>query len=238
VTLPNPTQAQALVQYLAEETVSLNRELARAGDGEPLAQVQGQLDAAKAELEKARTEAGAVTAAGSEPVLESEAQALADLRSRTEAQRIDANLMLADSTARGDQEGAASARARAAALTAEVAKLERDADAKASALAALRARRIQAEGRLRLSEDGFDNARRRFDDVAASTRFRSEQLRVVDPGIVPQRPSSPNFLLAVVGAVALSFVTCLIWLTLQFGLGGQRGREVRPGLRIAGGGGR
>jgi uncharacterized protein involved in exopolysaccharide biosynthesis len=238
VTLPNPAQAQALVQYLAEETVTLSHDLGHAGDKEPLEQVQGPLDAATAGLEKARAESAAVTAAGSESVLEGEAQGLADLRARTEAQRIEANLTLADSVARGDQEGAASARARVAALAADVASLQKDIDAKASALAALRARRMHADDVLRASEITFENARGRVQEVISSTRFRSEQLRVVDPGIVPQRPSSPNFLLTIVAAVALSLVACLIWLTLQFGLAGQRERALKPGLRIAGGGGR
>ncbi|HEY4361472.1 MAG TPA: hypothetical protein VGN17_10895 [Bryobacteraceae bacterium] len=238
VTLPHPQQAQALVQYLAEETVSLNRALSSAADREPLQAVQAQLDVAVAELEKARAEQSTVTAAGSEPVLESEAQALADLGSRTEAQKIDANLQLAESTARGDQAGAAAARARVAALEKDVIRLQHDVDEKATALASLRSRRMHADDRLRSGEEAFDNARRRFDDVIASTRFRSEQLRVVDPGIVPQRPSSPNLLLSVVAAAALSFVACLIWLTLRFGLAGQKERAQRPNLRIAGGGGR
>jgi hypothetical protein len=216
----------------------LSHDLGHAGDKEPLAQVQGPLDAATAGLEKARAESAAVTAAGSESVLEGEAQGLADLRARTEAQRIEANLTLADSVARGDQEGAASARARVAALAADVASLQRDIDAKASALAALRARRMHADDVLRASELTFENARGRVQEVISSTRFRSEQLRVVDPGIVPQRPSSPNILLTVAAAVTLSLVACLIWLTLQFGLAGQRERALRPGLRIAGGGGR
>ncbi len=49
VTLPNPAQAQALVQYLAEQAVILSHELGHAGDKEPLEQVQGPLDAATAE---------------------------------------------------------------------------------------------------------------------------------------------------------------------------------------------
>jgi capsular polysaccharide biosynthesis protein len=238
VTLPNPAQAQALVQYLAEQAVILSHELGHAGDKEPLDQVQGPFDAATAELEKARAESAAVTAAGSEPVLEGEAQGLADLRARTEAQRIDANLTLADSTARGDQEGAAAARARAAALTADVASLQKQVDEKASALAALRSRRMHADDRLRSAENAFDNARRRVEDVINASRFRNEQLRVVDPGIVPQKPSFPNLALTLVAAVVLSLVACLLWLTLQFGLAGQRERALRPGLRIAGGGGR
>jgi uncharacterized protein involved in exopolysaccharide biosynthesis len=98
---------------------------------------------------------------------------------------------------------------------------------------------LRADDRLRSAEAAFDSARLRFDDVISATRFRSEQLRIVDPGIVPQRPSSPNFLLSVIAAVALSLVACLIWLTLQFGLAGADAeRAARPGLRIAGGGGR
>jgi capsular polysaccharide biosynthesis protein len=239
VTLPNPMQAHAVAEYLASEAVALNHELSRAEDLEPLGQVQGPLDLATAELEKARLETAEVTSAGSESVLEGEAQNLADLRSRTEAQRIDANLTLADDIARGDQPDAAAARARVAALAASVASLQHDVDAKASALAGLRARRVHAEDRLRAAESAFDNAKRRVEDVISASRFRNEQLRVVDPGIVPQRPSSPNVALTVVGAVSLALVICIVWLTLRFGLAGAAAaRGSRPGLRIAGGGSR
>ena len=51
VTLPDPAQAQALVQYLAEETVALDRSIIRAGDQELLDNLRLQGEAARKELD-------------------------------------------------------------------------------------------------------------------------------------------------------------------------------------------
>ena len=236
VTLPNPIQAQAMVQFLAEETVALNRSMARAGDSEALGDVQRQVDAAEKQVETSRAEASAAAVAGSEPVLETEAQSLADLKARAEAQRIEANVALADAAARGDQESAATARARLTALTADEAALDKQLQSKSTALSQLRARRQRTDDQLRTAEDVFTAARLRSDGTRDATRFRSEELRIVDPGIVPQRPSFPNLPLTVIAAVAMSIVACLVCLTFQFGFARQREQPVRAGLRVAGGG--
>ena len=47
-TLPDPKQAQALVQFLAEETVALNRSVANQSEREALTVVRGQVDEAVA----------------------------------------------------------------------------------------------------------------------------------------------------------------------------------------------
>jgi len=236
VTLPDPVQAQALVQYLAEETVALDRGIARAGDQELLDNSRQQLEAARKELDEDRAEAA--SAASSEPVLDNEVQSLEERKASAEAQRIEANMSLAESAARGDQESAAVNRAGVAALAADIAAMQRELEAKSATLAALRARRQRADDRLRSAEDAFERAAKRGDEASASAMFRTEQLRIVDPGIVPQRPSFPNLPLAIVGAILIAGIVCLVWLTLQFGVMRQRGQSVRPGLRVAGSGGR
>jgi hypothetical protein len=68
--------------------------------------------------------------------------------------------------------------------------------------------------------------------------FRTDQLRIVDPGIVPQRPSFPNLPLSVVSAVGIAMAVCLVWLTIQFGFMRRREQPARAGLRMAGSGSR
>jgi uncharacterized protein involved in exopolysaccharide biosynthesis len=236
VTLPDAAQAQALVQYLAEETVTLDRGIARAGDQELLDNARQQLEVARKELEEARTEAASVAA--SEPVLDSEVQSLQERKASAEEQRTDANMTLAESSARGDRESTAASRAGVAALTADIAAMQRDLDAKSATLAALRARRQRADDRLHSADDLFERAAKRADDASASAMFRTEQLRIVDPGIVPQRPSFPDLPLVVPSAVVLAAAVWLVWLTLQFGLMRQREQPARSGLRVASSGGR
>jgi len=234
VTLRDPARAQALVEYLAQETVALDRSIASAGDRELLDAARQQLDAAGKELNEARTEAASVV--GSEPVLDSEVQSLQERKARAEGQRVEANVFLAESSARGDQETVASNRAGVAALTADIGSMQRDLDANSAALAALRARRQRADNRLRSAEDAFERAAKRADEASASAMFRTEQLRVVDPGIVPQRPSFPDVPLVVISAVAIASMVCLVWLTLQFGFQRQREQPARAPLRVAGSG--
>jgi succinoglycan biosynthesis transport protein ExoP len=236
VTLPDPAQAQALVQYLAEETVALDRGIARAGDQELLDNSRQQLEVARKELDDARTEAA--SAAGSEPVLDNEVQSLQDRKAVAETQRTEANMTLAESSAREDQESAAASRAGIAALTADIGAMQRNLDAKSAALAALRARRQLIDDRLHSAEDKFERAAKRGDDASASAMFRTEQLRIVDPGIIPQRPSFPDPPLAAVAAVVIASALRLVWLTFQFGLTRQREKPARAGLRMAGSGGR
>lgn len=236
VTLPDPGQAQALVEYLAQETVSLDRNIARAGDQALLDSTRQQLEAARKELDEARTETASVV--GSAPVLDSEVQILQERKASAEGQRIEANVTLAESSTRDDQDSTAAERAGVAALTADIGTMQRDLEAKSAALAALRARRQRADDRLHSAEEIFERVAKRADDVAASAMFRTEQLRIVDPGIVPQRPSFPNLPLAVVSALAIAAILCLVWLTLQFGFKRQREQPARAGLRMAGSGGR
>jgi uncharacterized protein involved in exopolysaccharide biosynthesis len=234
VTLPQPAQAQALVQYLAEETVALDRSLAQAGDQELLDNSLRQQEAARQELDEARAEEASV--AGSEPVLDTEVQSLEERKANAEAQRIEANMTLAESSVRGGQELITANRAGVAALTADIAAMQRELDSKSAALATLRTRRQRADDRIRTAEDKFERASKRGDDATASAMFRTEQLRIVDPGIVPQRPSFPNIPLAVVSAMVLAAAVCIVWWTLQFGFMRQREQAVRPGLRMAGSG--
>jgi uncharacterized protein involved in exopolysaccharide biosynthesis len=236
VTLRDPAQAQALVEYLAQETVALDRSIGRAGDQELLDAVRQQLEAARKELDEARTEA--VSVVGSEPALDNEVQSLQDRKASAEARRIEANMFSAESTARNDPESVASNRAGVASLAAEIAAMQRDLDAKSATLAALRVRSQRAESRLRGAEDTFDRAAKRGDEASASAMFRTEQLRIVDPGIVPQRPSFPDTPLVLASAIAIAMLGCLVWLTLQFGFMRQREQPARAPLRVAGSGGR
>ena len=238
VTLPDPSLAQAVARYLAEAAVQLDRSIARSGDQAILDDVEQKLAAARKELDDAVAEAASVTKSGSDLILESEAQSLMDLQGREEAERIDANTMLAESIARRDEETAANARARLKSLNEDISRLQKQRDAKSDVLASLRARRDHVDNRLRNASAAFEAARKREEDVSAGLKFRTGQLRIVDPGIVPERPSFPNLPLVVASAMVLSAAACLVWMTLQFAVSAPREQPARAGLRVAGSGGR
>ena len=238
ITLPDPRKAQAMVQYLAEQTVALDNSIARSGDRELLDDAESKLGAARERIEKARVALEALAPSGSESALESEVQSLAAAKGRLEEQRVDASSLVAENLARAEEASVSEARARVAALNDGLAALQKNLDAKSATLAAFRERRRRANDELVNAQETFNTAQKREYEVYNVVTFRTGQLHIVDPGIVPQKPSFPNPPLAVVAAAILSAGACLLWLTAQFGLASRKEQLPRAGLRVAGGGAR
>ncbi len=104
---------------------------------------------------------------------------------------------------------------------------------KSAELAALDVRKEAASAQLSNADAQFRDLEKRELEMAVTAGLRTEQLRVVDPGIVPQRPSFPNVPLTLGAALLLSLMAALAWLTLQYGLARQRGRFEKRELRVA-----
>jgi uncharacterized protein involved in exopolysaccharide biosynthesis len=246
VTLRDPKLAQAVAQYVAEQTVALNQRIAGENDASLLAAGQRQLDMAREALAAVRDQAARI-ASEHEAALDEEISTHSEVLRRTEQQLADANATAAELTAQQRAIGAATpasdreylrqqlagAQARQAALAKDKQAMQTSLDADLAALAKWRARRQDAYDQLSRAESAFDLAQQHASNLAASAGSRSEQLRVVDPGIVPQRPSFPNLPLALAAALLLSGMASLAWLTLQFGLSRQREHPVRAELRVA-----
>lgn len=255
-TLRDPKQAQALVQFLAEETVSLNRSVENQSEHEALTEVRKQVEEAGVKMSQAREQFNAAAAGGSEAVLADEVRDLSDLKGRLNEQLAQANTSLAELSARasvptngfaaGFDGGAsrenlpqeiAAARARGTALAGQIATLNRDLTQKAAALAAARARIEQSQDQLRAADVAFEAMSRRANELAGSSGLRNEQLRIIDPGIVPQQPSFPNLPLFTGAALLISAMLCLAWLSLRYGLDQQKARTLfrnsRSELKVA-----
>ncbi len=244
--LGDPKQAQALVQFLAEETVALNRSVENQSEHEALDEIRKQVAEAGEQLAHAREQFNAADAAGNEGVLADEVRDLSDLKGRLNEQLAEAGTALAELSARGTvqsrgfaaaearenlQQEIAAAHARERALKGQIAAADRDLTQKASALAAVRARVDRSRDELRAAETGFEAVSRRANELSGSTGLRTEQLRIIDPGIVPQQPSFPNLPLFTALALLISAMLCLAWLSLRYGLEQQRARTVRSDVR-------
>jgi succinoglycan biosynthesis transport protein ExoP len=256
-TLPDGRQAQALVQFLAEETAALNRSVENQSEAEALTQMRKQVDQAGAEVAKAREQLNAAVAGGDEAVLADEVRDLSDLKGRLNEERADASISLAEFSARASvqtngfapadsrenlQQEIAAAQARSTALATQIAAVNRELAEKAAALAAVRARTDQSADQLRTAGAAFEAISRRAYDVAGSSGLRTEQLRIIDPGIVPQQPSFPNAPLFTGVALLISSMLCLAWLSLRYGWEQQRARTLfrrsRSEFEVARSGGR
>ena len=255
-TLRDPKQAQALVQFLAEETVALNRSVENQSEHEALTEVRKQVEEAGVKMSQAREQFNVAAAGGTEAILAAEVRDLSDLKGRLNEQLAQANTSLAELSARasvptngfaaGFDGGAsrenlpqeiAAARARGTALAGQIATLNRDLTQKAAALAAARARIEQSQDQLRAADVAFEAMSRRANELAGSSGLRNEQLRIIDPGIVPQQPSFPNLPLFTGAALLISAMLCLAWLSLRYGLDQQKARTLfrnsRSELKVA-----
>jgi uncharacterized protein involved in exopolysaccharide biosynthesis len=250
VTLRDSKLSQAVAQYIAEQAVLLNRGLAQDSDQRLAEDAAQQTGAAKAILDRARETAARLGSVQSQ--LEEETLSLRALRERARDQALQAGVEAAELTAQETalktaasaqsveldsvRQRAAGARARQVAINANQQEIERRLASRESALADSRARVERAEGELATTEATFNELSKRANDLMATSGLRSEQLRIIDPGIVPQRPSFPDVPLTLGAAFALSLMAAVIFLTLQFRLAQTPARPARAELRVARGG--
>ena len=64
--------------------------------------------------------------------------------------------------------------------------------------------------------EALETANTRMNEMLSSALAHGERLQIVDPGIVPQQPSSPNTMLNVVAALLLSLVGSIVRLAFRF----------------------
>jgi uncharacterized protein involved in exopolysaccharide biosynthesis len=241
-TLADPKQAQALVHYLAEETVNLNRSMAQQSDQELVRDAQTNLDSSTAQLAEARA---ALDRGLKEDVdgLRQEVESVSDLRAAARKELLEAQSSEAEYVARGksptDTRDAAEAafvrrelaavRARIALLAGQIAELDRELTRKQALLGIRTGKRDELEARLKSATTAYETAATRLRDIRGNAGYRGERLQIVDPGVVPQRPSFPNLPLNVGAALLLAVVICWAYLTTAFGFR----RGARPVFRMA-----
>src|SRR5207302_1829916 len=123
---------------------------------------------------------------------------------------------LAEASASSADSRLGSAKARLASLEAQNAELVREIQSKGARISERGARADELQQRLRAAQANYDGAASRLRDLQAASGLRGERLRVIDPGVVPERPSSPNVPLNVMLAIAVALIGCLAYVTLTF----------------------
>lgn len=219
-TLQDARLAQGMVQYLAEETVSMNRDANLAGDREFIGDAQTQVADAQLhldELQKALT--NQISRAPVE-ALQTEIDATAEFESKVRQQLVDAEGDIAEyqqhSEGQFAREQLQAARARAALLEKRSQELQGTIQEKGALLAARIAKRDELQTQLQTAQSAYESAVARLRDLRAAVGTHGERLRVVDPGIVPERPSSPNIILNVGAALFLAVVLSILYLSFAF----------------------
>lgn len=240
-TLRDPGKAQALALYLAQETVKLSREVSRKSDEGPLREAEAQVQEARQRLERA--EAAWSTNEKQQPVddLTAHIKSIEARRDEASNNLSAAEILIAEDSER--QKLAASGAiprseldgirtelglttARATMLRERVAAQDRE-SARLHALVAQRvAHREDLLTERKAAEVAVAAAEAHLRDVRSAAGYTGERLNVIDPGIVPERPSSPNLPLNMLAALLLGLIVSLAYVSLEFGLG-RHTREVK-----------
>ena len=240
-TLPDPRKAQALAQFLAESTVDMNRSMVSDSDRELLQGMERQERETQERLEK--SEAARTRLFAHEPVddLQSSLSQTGYLRANIEEQEKSVELELADLAERAKQASAgdlaeiqkqeSNARVRQQQMQKQLRELDRRNADRERELSLRTSHRDQVDAERKVVQDELTAIETKLREARSEAGFRGERLRVVDPGIVPERPSSPNIPLNVLAALFLGLVLPLIFLTLQMSYQEQRAGARRSGFQ-------
>src|ERR1035441_2100086 len=122
---------------------------------------------------------------------------------------------------------------RPRALRKQLAQVERDQTAKEELLARRMGERDRVDAERTATQEAFTTVETRLSQVRSDRGYRSERLKIIDPGIVPEQPSAPNIPLHVLAALLLGLVVPAIYLTLELSYRTQRSDASREAAPVA-----
>jgi capsule polysaccharide export protein KpsE/RkpR len=219
-TLPDPAKAHELAFYIAQEAVNLNRSVGRAADSELLADAEKRLAAAREVLDRAHRAWSEAATKGPIDQVTAELETDIELRGHLERELVTAEVDRAEIEA--TQPGLAAPRARVEQLRAQLNALEQNIAQEQARLAERTTRAQKLESDRKSAEMAVRTAETRLHDAQANAGFRGERLTIIDPGIVPERPSSPNTPLNVLAVTFGALVLSVLYLVLQASYRNQR----------------
>jgi uncharacterized protein involved in exopolysaccharide biosynthesis len=224
-TMPDARAAQAMAQFVAESTVDLTRSVVIEGDRDLVGGIEKEQLAAQARAQA--TEESWAKVLGSEPVtgLQAELESEADLRATIEKEVGSAELEMADAADREKQapasevasirRDAANARARLVEMRRQLEQIDRRRTEHEHTLAQRLVHREQLEAERKTRQAELTAAETRLREARGDAGYRGERMKIIDPGIIPQRPSSPDLMLNVLAALLLGLVLPALYLAVE-----------------------
>lgn len=228
-TLPDPRQAMEAAQFIADEVVKLSHRAGAGIDENMRDGAERQLNAWKSRHQRALDAYAEFQARTPVEAMQGEVDSLQEVLSRVLRDAMAADADAEDYAARekagarsGEsmkelQEEAMVARSRGAVLHRQVTDTQNALAAKGRELAKRTAQRRQLEEEVSATQIGVEAEERHFRDLQDAAGGRGEVLTIIDPGILPQRPSSPNVMLNVVAAVFAAAVLAMVYLVFTYG---------------------
>lgn len=231
VTLPSAGKALALATYLAEKTVDLSRQAGSFTDLEESA--QGELDAANSRLEKAEARlAVQLKQRSADETLQAELDRLGERSNEVERLALVTSVTSQEED-RDDPRGKGASPAfgptskQAATLRAEVARLNSEIARKQKELVTHRASVELGNSEYKAALEAREGASRRVREVRGMAGNRSERISILDPGFLPERPSSPKTLLNLLAGAVLGLLFAIAYLSAEFSLQRQKTEKTR-----------
>jgi uncharacterized protein involved in exopolysaccharide biosynthesis len=224
-TLSDPRKAQALAQFIAQSTVEMNRAVLAQGDQDTQRGMEQQGRELRERLQS--TEAAWAELLAHEPVssLEAESENAIELRASLEQQLSNVEMEIADTTYRTEhaapadavaqQRLAANARARRDQMRSQLETLNRQSLDREKTLSLRMAHRDRLDTEIKAEQTQLAAIETQLREARGAAAYRGERLQIIDPGIVPERPSSPNISLNAAAAFLLGLVLPVLWLTVQ-----------------------
>jgi len=239
VTLPDPAIAQQLAAFIAEETVRLNEQTNSESGRAQNDPIETMRRAAQDRVKQAEIESMQVAKKGPVAGLAEEFEALVNARSLVQRQRF----MVCD--LEGKQQADVSAdeteslkqrltgtQQWLARLDQEIADLDRQINRTRLTLETRSARRGQIDAERSAAWAALEEIESRLTQARSAHAGRGERLQVIDPGVVPEKPTSPNIPLNVLIALVFAMLASLLYVTLEFSFQLRRAEARRESLRM------
>jgi uncharacterized protein involved in exopolysaccharide biosynthesis len=242
VTLPDPRLAQALASFLAEETVEMNRTVVTKGAQDLVESIAREQRQARARFQE--TDAAWSRLLTDEPLdaLQSDLASTTSLRWNIQQRIANAEVDTAESADRARRIQASTepsaSQARLEELRRQLRNLDKQEAEEQKLLAQRFADRDKVASERKSAETALATMEQRLDEARGDSGYRGDRLRIVDPAIVPERPSSPNLPLNLAAALLLGVTIPLVYFALQMSYQQQRAGARRSEFRTVGESGR
>jgi uncharacterized protein involved in exopolysaccharide biosynthesis len=245
-TLRDPRKAQAMALYVAEETVNLTRGANVDADQELTTAIEKQLVDARARVERINSAWRQMQLTEPLEGLNGRIESLEGLRVKLQQELLTAQLNIADgedrerTLAQGTDNAAhlvvtreqlRSDRLRAERLHGQIAALEREIQTNRELLANRAGRHEELAAERKSAQAALDATENHLREARAFVGYRGERLRVIDPGVVPSRPSSPNIPLNIAAAILMGLILAVVLVSIEFSYRLYKEESLRQELR-------
>jgi uncharacterized protein involved in exopolysaccharide biosynthesis len=222
-TLNDPRNAQALAQYIAEQTVQLSKGLDTKPGDDLTALLRSQTEMAQERLTMAVQARDAFAVSNPIESPQNEVRDGFQLKLSLERDLARARTDMADLAAQQNPDGErlrqqiVSAQARINAIENQRRELVRLLDKRGSELDIRKRRQSVLDVEEQTARAAYEDKRNRLNGMLTAPQFLGERLHVIDPGVVPRKASFPQTRLNVAAAFLASLVGTLTCVVFRFG---------------------